>query len=114
MGGTTTSIRGLAVGAGLVGCAIGLAGPASAELTDGTYEMTYLANPGPPPRTIVITSCGDGCKHTQIVGPYEATEYHLQGNTWTAPAPDGFPRTIDNDTLAGSASTWAFQLTKVG
>ena len=110
----TTTLRGLAVGAVLAGCAVGLAAPASAELTDGTYQLTYVANPGPPPRTIVVTSCGDGCKHAQIVGPYTATEYHLQGNTWTAPAADGSLMTIDNNTLAGSANTWAIQLTKVG
>jgi hypothetical protein len=46
-----TIIRMLGVGAVLVGAAIGLAGTASAELTDGTYRLTYLANPGPEPRT---------------------------------------------------------------
>jgi hypothetical protein len=107
------TIRGFAVGAVLAGCAIGLAAPASAELTDGTYEMTYLVDPGPPD-TVVVTSCGDGCKQVQISGPYEASEYHLQGNTWIGPSTDGNPKTIDNDTLAGSASTWAYQLTKIG
>jgi hypothetical protein len=109
-----TIIRMLGVGAVLVGAAIGLAGTASAELTDGTYRLTYLANPGPEPRTVVVASCGDGCRHLQIVGPYNAVEYHLQGDTWTAPSSDGHPKTIDNNTLAGSASTWAYQLTKIG
>jgi hypothetical protein len=108
----TTTIRGLAVGAVLAGRAIGLASPASAELTDGTYQMTYLVDPGPPD-TIVITSCGAGCKHWQMNGPYTAVEYHLQGDTWTAPSPDG-PMTVDNNTLAGSTGFWAYQLTKVG
>ena len=110
----TTIIRGLAAGVVLAGCAIGLASPASAELTDGTYQLTYLAAPGPAPKTIVVTSCGDGCKRSQIVGPFNAVEYHLQGDTWTAPSLDGFPKTIDNNTLAGSANTWAVQLTKIG
>jgi hypothetical protein len=102
------------VAAAMVGAAVGLASPASAELTDGTYQMTYVVNPGPPPETIVVTSCGAGCKHFQMVGPYTATEYHLQGDTWTAPSSDGLPKTIDNNTLAGLSSTWAYQLTKVG
>ncbi len=105
---------GVIAGAAVVGAAIGLASPASAELTDGTYQMTYLASPDPAPVTMVITSCGDGCKHVQVVGPYEPLEYHLQGDTWTAPAEDGSTKTIDNNTLAGSANTWAVQLTKVG
>ena len=48
-----------------------------------------------------------------MVGPYTANEYHLQGDTWIAPSPDG-PKTIDNNTLTGMSSTWAYQLTKVG
>ena len=108
-----TILRGVAVGVVLAGAAVGLAAPASADLTDGTYQMTYLAVPGPEPRTMVVTSCGAGCKHMQIPGPYTAVEYHLQGDTWTAPADDGYPKTIDNNTLAGSASTWGFQLTKI-
>lgn len=36
----TTIIRGFALGVVLAGCALGLASPASAELTDGTYQMT--------------------------------------------------------------------------
>lgn len=107
------AIRGLVVGGVLAGCAIGLAGPASAELTDGTYQLTYVADGGPPPRPMVVTSCGDGCKHTQIVGPYNASEFHLQGDTWTAPSADGSLMTIDNNTLAGSANNWAFQLTRI-
>jgi hypothetical protein len=107
-------IRKLGVGAVLVGAAIGLAGPASAELTDGTYQLTYLANPGPEPRTVVVTSCGDGCKRFQIPGPYTPLDYHLQGDTWTATGADGNTQTINNNTLAGTISTWAVQLTKTG
>jgi hypothetical protein len=110
MGGMTTTIRGLAIGTVLAGCAIGLAGPASAELADGTYQMTYLVDPGPP-ETLVVTSCGEGCKTVQMIG-YQAAEYRLQGSTWIAS--DGSPKTIDDNTLAGSANTWAYQLTKVG
>ncbi len=107
----TTRIGIMAVA--MASAAIGLAGAASAELTDGTYQLTYL-DPGPPPRNIVITSCGDGCKHLQITGPYNAVDYHLQGDTWTAPSADGSLLTIDNNTLAGSANSRAYQLTKIG
>jgi hypothetical protein len=106
----TTRIAILA--AAMAGAAVGLASPASAELLDGTYEMTYLKDPAPPD-TVVITSCGAGCKHWQMSGPYVASEYHLQGNTWTATSADGLPMTIDNNTLAGSESGWAYQLVKV-
>jgi hypothetical protein len=98
--------------AAIVGAAaVGLAAPASAELTDGTYHEAYLVDPSPTPDTVVVTSCGAGCKHIQMVGPYVASEYHLQGNTWIGPSPD---RTIDNNTLAGSANGNAYQMVKVG
>lgn len=106
--------RGLAAAVVLTGCAIGLASPASAELTDGTYEMTYPTDgDGPPPRTIVVTSCGAGCIRTQVAGPYNADEWHLQGDTWTAMA-NGSVKTINNNTLAGTANNLVFQLTKIG
>lgn len=63
---------------------------------------------------MVFTSCGARCKHFQMSGPKEATEYHLQGNTWIGPASDNFPTTIDNITLPGSKSSWDYQLVKVG
>lgn len=62
-----TITRGVIAAAALVGAAVGLAAPASAELTDGTYQMTYLVDPGPP-ETIVVTSCGAGCKHVKWLG----------------------------------------------
>ena len=111
-GGPMKVIRTAAVVAAVGGVALGLAGPASADLADGTYQMTYFVDPGPP-ETVLVTSCGDGCKHVQMVGPYTASEYHLEGNTWIAPDPKG-PKTIDNDTLTGLSHTWAYQLTKVG
>jgi hypothetical protein len=108
MSGNHRALRGLAVGVVLAGCAIGLASPASADLTDGTYTMTYLSQPGPAPATLVVTSCGTGCKQVQL-GSYAPLEYRLEGNTWTAG-----DKTIDNSTLAGQVNTWAVQLTKIG
>jgi hypothetical protein len=98
----------------VAGAAVGLASPASAELTDGIYELRYIVDPSPTPDTIVVTSCGAGCKHIQMTGPYTPSDYHLQGNTWTATSVEGTARTIDNDTLAGSAAGNAYQLVKVG
>ena len=100
----TTIIRGLAAGVVLAGCAIGLASPHGR--TNGRHlPVDIPGRPGPAPKTIVVTSCGDGCKRSQIVGPFNAVEYHLQGDTWTAPSSDGSLMTIDNNTLAGSVNT---------
>ena len=107
----TTSLRGLAAGVVLAGCAVGLASPASAELTDGTYQLTWAGDPAPS-KGLVVTSCGEGCKHTQMVGAAEPVDFHLQGNIWT-PVDAAAPVTIDNNTLAGVNSGDAFQLTKI-
>ena len=114
MSGIPTTIRGLAVGAVLAGCAIGLAGPACAELTDGTYTVDYIGHPSDS-KTLVVNSCGDGCKHTQIVGADPAgLDFHLQGNTWSGQADPETTVTIDNETLGGSSGSSPFTLTKVG
>ena len=107
----TTIIHGLAAGVVLAGCAIGLASPASADLTDGTYQVTYQGDPAP--RTLIVTSCGDGCKHTQIAGALEAMDFHLQGNTWTGDSASPVV-TIDNNTLGGSSDSNTFSLLKIG
>ncbi|CAJ1497509.1 hypothetical protein [[Mycobacterium] holstebronense] len=94
---------------------LGLAAPASAELVDGSYELTYLRNPAQQPSILNVSSCGAGCKVGQIVGPYGATELHLQGDSWIAPGVDGGDQVvIDNNTLSGSANGNSFQLAKVG
>jgi hypothetical protein len=98
--------------------ALALAAPASAELTDGTYQITFPANPSKQPRTIVINSCGPGCKHGHINGAEKDMEFHLDGNTWTANYSSGAPMTtIDNDTLGGilhQQNDHPIQLTKQG
>jgi hypothetical protein len=91
--------------------AVGLAAPASAELADGTYQMTYFDGSSSP-GNLVATSCGAGCKHIQV-GAAEPLDFHLQGTMWTATSEGGLV-TIDNNTLAGSTAGGAFQLTKVG
>ena len=103
--------RNLAVGAVLVGAAIGLAGTASAELTDGTYQMRYFDGSSSP-GNLVATSCGAGCKHIQV-GAAEPLDLHCRRTMWTATSEGGLV-TIDSNTLAGSTAGGAFQLTKVG
>jgi hypothetical protein len=97
--------------AAMVGAAMGLASPASAELLDGTYKLTYFKVSGPP-SYVVVTSCGAGCKHIQMWGGYEPSDFHLQGNTWTSNSKD-YEETIDNNTLLGTASSWGYRLDKV-
>jgi hypothetical protein len=96
----------------VAGAAVGLASPASAELTDGTYEITYIGDPSPP-INMLVTSCGAGCKHTQIAGAGGSVDFHLHGNTWTGQSEDATV-TIDNDTLRGSSGGNQLQLAKVG
>jgi hypothetical protein len=96
--------RGLAVGVVLAGAAVALAAPASADLTDGTYQANYDVAGSHP---WVVTSCGAGCKSIQWDnGEKSGTDtYHLNGNTWTVGAPTGkynSVKTIDNNTLAGT------------
>ena len=84
--------------------AVGLAAPASADLTDGTYQANYDVAGSHP---WVVTSCGAGCKSIQWDnGEKSGTDtYHLNGNTWTVGAPTGkynSVKTIDNNTLAGT------------
>jgi hypothetical protein len=49
----------------IASAAVGLASPASADLLDGTYERTGNGPAGSNfagPITVVVTSCGAGCK----------------------------------------------------
>jgi hypothetical protein len=94
----------LTVGPGLLIAAIGLAAPAAADLTDGTYQANYERAGSHP---WVVISCGAECKSIQWDnGEKTGTDtYHLSGNTWTMEAPSGkfnVVKTIDNTTLAGA------------
>jgi hypothetical protein len=79
----------------LAGASIGLAGPASAELVDGTYDMVRT---GGEALHLVVTSCGAGCKQTSINGG-TPRDYHLEGNTWRCVYGDGLVSTVDNNSL---------------
>ena len=107
------TIRIATLAALVVAPAVGLAAPASAELTDGTYQQTFIGE-STPPKTMVVSPCGAGCKHAQVAGAAASLDFHLDGSTWTASMPSGSAVTIDNDSLAGSFDGDAFQLVKVG
>lgn len=96
------SIRIAATAALFAAAAVGLAGPAAADLTDGTYEKTYLFDGRT--QTVVFTSCGAGCKRAETPGAPSA-EYHLAGNIWTHTLESGAVATIDNDSLTGAFSS---------
>jgi hypothetical protein len=111
------SIRIAAPAAVMAVAAIGLAAPAAAELTDGTYQVTWDTG---ETKTWVITSCGEGCKSVSVDG-ISGGEYRLQGNAWTKITPSGVTvYSIDDTTLAGAVgmvdgeTTGTYQLVKVG
>lgn len=111
------TVRFAAVAAVLTSTAVGLATPASAELTDGQYEKTYLSDGRTI--TVIFTSCGPSCKRQENLDSAVAVEYHLEGNTWISPAGSASVQTIDNDSLTGAfhtgeLSSGDFKLVKVG
>ena len=112
--------RSMALAAVLAGAALWLAGPASAQLGEGSYTWTTTGGNGPTGlhSQWVLTPCGQSCLNVQFSNG-KTTDFNLQGNTWTGPMPDtGCTWTIDNNSLAGRndcpASSIEFQLTKNG
>lgn len=106
------------------GAAIGLAGPANAELEDGSYTNTVTESNKfevGQTQTWNVSDCGPDCKHVTTEGG-SARDYHRQGNSWTASAPQtaqmrGADYVLDNDSLAGTitysdGSYLKYQLTK--
>ena len=99
-----TITRNLAVGAVLVGAAVGLAGPASAaEPLSGSYRYTvtdsnkFPAGSGMPQ---LFVPCGPDCTREESHPDQSTKEYHLRGSTWSAQIAD-CQETIDANTLAG-------------
>lgn len=106
------------------GAAIGLAGPANAELQDGSYTQTVTESD-----TFVVgqahpwnvSDCGPDCKRVTSEGQ-SLYDFHRQGNTWTSSAPEtaqawGYDDILDNDSLAGTltnsdGSYFKYQLKK--
>jgi hypothetical protein len=113
-----TITRALAAGVVLAGAAVGLAGPASAQLDEGSY--TWTVSGGSAGFTgvhsqWVLTPCGQACITVQFSNG-TTTDVHLQGSTWTGVSANGCTETIDNNSLAGHndcpGSSTEFQLTK--
>jgi hypothetical protein len=117
-----TIARRLAVGVVLLSCAIGLAGPASAEPLSGSYTRTIIDGGGlfknGATDEETFTSCGPDCSHMQIVGNDGGHDFHLQGNNWVN-SDNGYMCTFDKDSLQGTldspkGSHITFALTKNG
>jgi hypothetical protein len=112
-----TITRNLAVGVVLACAAVGLAGPASAELGEGSYTWTVTGTGGftGVHSQWVLTPCGQGCMTVRFSNG-ETTDFHLQGNSWTGTNSAGCTETIDNNSVAGrndcNGSSTEFQLTK--
>jgi len=110
-------LRVAAVAAVTVGVAIGLAGPANADLTDGIYaaDVTSEGMEMFPTNDWVFTSCGPGCLRREINPPSPETvlEFRLQGGTWVASGAS-MPTTVDNSSLVAQSGPITFQLVKVG
>ncbi|ORW09822.1 hypothetical protein AWC16_14875 [Mycolicibacter longobardus] len=93
----------------VVGASLGLAGPANAELQDGSYTATITESNKfqvGQTQTWNVGSCGPDCRHVELVGGDTPYDFHRDGSTWTASQPSGaahgFTTTIENDSLAGT------------
>lgn len=92
----------------MAGLTVGLAAPASAELTDGTYQRSGDGPTGSmfAEATVTVTSCGTGCKNLAgSVRGDEVVQLHLEGNTWTGTDSTHTVLTIDNDSLTGTETS---------
>ncbi len=103
-------VRIASLAAVMAGAAVGWASPASAALVDGTYQRTGDGPAGSvfAEATVVVTSCGAGCKN--LAGTLkndEVVQLHLEGTTWTGTNSFHDVLTVDNDALTGS-ETGAF------
>lgn len=115
-----TITRGLLAGVALVGAAVGLAGPASAQLDPGTYTATATADQGlfaGVKSRWVVTSCGENCL-TVLFSNGKTVNFQLQGNNWIGSDPECV-WTVDNNSLVyradcGGGASMNAQLSKDG
>ena len=95
----------------VLGASVGMASPATAELSGGTYAATMTApNGATTPQTWVLTPCGPDCLNLQKIGGV-TRDLYLRGTTWTGTdgdSKDPCTTTIDNNTLAGTDSCGLF------
>jgi hypothetical protein len=102
----------------LVGAAVGLAGPASAQLEPGSYTVATVGGQFSGVKgSWVVTSCGQNCLTVLYPDGKKTVDFHLEGNTWTGNDPECV-RTIDNNSLTVRADCgsglFESQLTKNG
>ena len=99
-----TIAYGFAASAVLAGVAIGLAGPASAEITDGPYLITVTEGHGIVPngdkQGVFTSSCGSDC--TTLNAGEWTVDARLQGNAYSGVTSEGLTLTFDKDSLAGT------------
>ena len=112
--------RRAAVAAAFAGAVIGLAGPASAQLTEGSYTSTTVGGDFAGVHTQwTLSSCGQNCMTIRFSNG-DTMDLHLQGNAWTGTdSGPGCTYSLDNNSLAGhqncpSGSSYDWQLTKDG
>ena len=78
-------------GMALFAATTGLAGPATAEVPDGTYQLTVIQGDqhihNGAHQGAKFSPCGPDCLH--VVKPPEQTDLHLQGGTWFGAAQVG-------------------------
>lgn len=93
----------------VAGASIGLAGPAYAELTDGSYTMTITESNQfkvGQNQTWQVGSCGPDCRHVEVAGGDTPYDFRLAGSTWNASQPTGqahgFTTSVDDGSLAGT------------
>lgn len=73
--------KSMAIAAVLAAAALGLAGPASAKLDEGTYSVVYTNQDGEVSNQddFVVTSCGQDCLTIRV--QRGTGDLHLQGNS---------------------------------
>lgn len=77
------------------GAAVGLAVPASAELTEGSYTSYVSEVPG---YIWVFSSCGQGCMRMEVPATGAVDEFRLEGTNWVSR--DGSRTTTIDPSLA--------------
>lgn len=104
-----TPIRGLAAAVVLVGTAVGLASPATADLS-GTYTLSVSNGRS---YTWAITDCGSSCADIASTETQSDQAFggqaQLSGNSWTLTVqrPDALVCESDGSTYAGTSTfTW--------
>ena len=110
----------VAVLGGVAACAaVGLAGSASAEPTEGPYIATMIGgnNDKEVGGTVnwSIVGCGPDCVHLATSGP--GIDLHREGPVWRGVSPEGCDWMMDNESLyinakCGDGSTYVIGMAR--